>query len=290
MPAKLLRRTAVLCACVSMLVLGQRMYVAAAADVILRAADARITGAAWSVVADPSAAGGSRITNTDARGPKLTAALSSPASYVELTFTADGGTPYRLWMRGQAQGNSYENDSAFVQFSDSVTSAGADTWRIGTTSFTSYVLENASGAGLSGWGWQDNGYGTGVLGPLVYFKNSGSHTIRIQVREDGLSIDQVVLSPATYLNASPGATKNDTTILTGTSPPPAPPSVTLVREPYLHQVTDRSAIIVWASREPGPARRHGRRAYRVSAASIFYPAATTASATTTTSTRRPSPA
>jgi hypothetical protein len=50
--------------------------------------------------------------------------------------------------------------------------------------------------------------------------------------------------------------------------------VTLVRQPYLHQVTDRSAIVVWASREPGPARAIvGGRTF--AAASIFYPASTT---------------
>ena len=51
------------------------------------------------------------------------------------------------------------------------------------------------------------------MGPLIYFANSGTHTLRIQVREDGLSIDQIVLSPNTYLNSSPGLLKNDTTIL-----------------------------------------------------------------------------
>jgi hypothetical protein len=38
-------------------------------------------------------------------------------------------------------------------------------------------------------------------------------TLRIQPREDGLTIDQIVLSPAQYLNASPGALKDDTTII-----------------------------------------------------------------------------
>jgi hypothetical protein len=37
--------------------------------------------------------------------------------------------------------------------------------------------------------------------------------VRVQTREDGLSIDQIVLSPATYLATAPGALKNDTTIL-----------------------------------------------------------------------------
>jgi hypothetical protein len=249
----------------------QRTHVAAAADVILRAADGRVVGNAWTVVADTTAAGGSRVANANLGAAKKTSALESPASYVELTFSAASNTPYRLWIRGKAQGNSYSNDSVFVQFSDSVTSSGATTWRIGTTSAAVYILEDASGAGVSGWGWQDNGYGTGVLGPPVYFASTGTHTLRIQVREDGLSLDQIVLSPVTYLTASPGATKNDTTILTGGTPPPA---VTMVRQPYLHQVSDRSAIIVWASREPGPARAVvGGRTF--AAESRFFTAATT---------------
>jgi hypothetical protein len=263
----------VLCLVVSAwFVIGQRTRLGAAADVILWAAGATIRGSAWTVVSDSTAAGGSRVANADARAPKSTAPLASPASYFELSFNADARTAYRLWIRGKAQGNSYLNDSAYVQFSDSVTSSGAATWRIGTTSAIAYVLEDASGAGVSGWGWQDNAYGAGALGPPVYFQSTGTHRIRIQVREDGLSIDQIVLSPATYLNTSPGATKNDTTILTGGSP--SPPSVSTVRQPYLQQVTDRSAIIVWASREAGSARAVvGGRTF--TAASIFYPASTT---------------
>ena len=72
---------------------------------------------------------------------------------------------------------------------------GTATWRIGTTSATEYNLEDCSGCGLSAWGWQDNGWGVGVMGPLVYFATTGPHTIRIQTREDGLAIDQIVLSP-----------------------------------------------------------------------------------------------
>jgi len=37
--------------------------------------------------------------------------------------------------------------------------------------------------------------------------------LRIQVREDGLSIDQIVLSPQNYLTTAPGAVTNDATIL-----------------------------------------------------------------------------
>jgi hypothetical protein len=65
---------------------------------------------------------------------------------------------------------------------------------------------------VSGWGWQDNGYGPGALGPVIYFA-SAAQKVRVQVREDGLSIDQIVLSPVQYLTAAPGAGKNDATIL-----------------------------------------------------------------------------
>ena len=37
--------------------------------------------------------------------------------------------------------------------------------------------------------------------------------MRIQMREDGLGLEQIVLSARTYLTARPGATRNDTTIL-----------------------------------------------------------------------------
>jgi PKD repeat protein len=60
---------------------------------------------------------------------------------------------------------------------------------------------------------QDNGYGTGVLGPTIAFERNGQQTIRIQRREDGISIDQIVLSPVTYLTMSPGKTKDDDHVL-----------------------------------------------------------------------------
>jgi hypothetical protein len=187
---------------------------AASGDIVLYALDGRITGTKWSMVWDAAAAGGKRLWNMNASVPKLTTAASSPGSYVQFTFSAVAGKPYHLWIRGRAEGNVYTNDSVFVQFSNSVTSTGSATMRIGTTSAAAYNLEDCSGCGLSGWGWQDNGWGAGVMGAKIYFNTTGSQTLRIQSREDGLSIDQIILSPnsATFLNASPGALKNDTKI------------------------------------------------------------------------------
>lgn len=166
----------------------------------------------WHVDADPSAADRELIDLPDAGAPKVPAALANPADYVELTFTAKAGTPYRLWLRGRAQADSYNNDSVYVQFSGSVTVTGAPINRIGSTQAVVVVLEDCGGCGVHGWGWQDNGYGTGVLGPQVFFTD-GPQTIRIQGREDGMSIDQIVLSSDTYLSTSPGTTKDDHTIL-----------------------------------------------------------------------------
>jgi glucose/arabinose dehydrogenase len=180
-------------------------------DVVLYAADATKIAGTWSLVADATAAAGKRMSQPNAGAAKLVTALAAPPNYFELTFQAEAGRGYRLWIRGKAQSNSYTNDSAHVQFSGSVTSTGAATYRIGTTSSTAFVLEDCAGCGVSGWGWADNGYGAD--GPLIYFAATGPQTIRIQQREDGLSIDQIVLSAETYLSIAPGATKNDATIV-----------------------------------------------------------------------------
>jgi hypothetical protein len=64
---------------------------------------------------------------------------------------------------------------------------------------------------VSGWGWADNGYGT--LGGPVYFDSSGVQRIRIQQREDGLRIDQIVISADAYASTAPGSRKGDNTIV-----------------------------------------------------------------------------
>jgi hypothetical protein len=184
----------------------------AAAEVVLYAKDAQPIAGTWRVVPDATAAGGARIEHPDAGAAKVATPLGSPAGYFELAFTAKASVPYRLWLRGRAQNNSYNNDSVFVQFSGSVTGSGAPVNRIGTTQADSVIVEDCKGCGVMGWGWQDNGYGLSVLGPPMYF-TEGPQRIRIQGREDGISIDQVVLSPAMYLNKSPGSPKNDTIIL-----------------------------------------------------------------------------
>jgi hypothetical protein len=119
--------------------------------------------------------------------------------------------PYHLWIRGKADGDSYENDSVYVQFSQAVNAAGAAIDRIGTTVAATVTIEDGNGAGLAGWGWQDDAYG--ALAAPIYFAVSGNQRLRVQQREDGISIDQIVLSSVTYISTAPGATKSDATVL-----------------------------------------------------------------------------
>jgi IPT/TIG domain len=201
------------------------------ADVVLYAGQAPLKVGSWSTVSDISAAAGLRIHHADAGVPKITTPSINPPHYFEMTFNAEAGRPYRLWIRAKAQDDFWGNDSVWIQFSDSVNSNGAAVFRIGTTSGTEVNLEDCSGCGLSGWGWQDNGWGTGVFGPQIFFQTTGTHTVRVQGREDGISIDQIVISPSTYLFTSPGALKNDNTVLPesgGGTPPPQPPTLTSV--------------------------------------------------------------
>jgi hypothetical protein len=115
-----------------------------------RRRDAR--GPAWSLVADASAAGGSRMFNPDAAAAKLTVALASPANYFELTFQAEAGVAYHLWMRGKADKNAWANDSVYVQFSGAVAAGGAAINRIGSTGAAALSIEDGTNAGPAGMG------------------------------------------------------------------------------------------------------------------------------------------
>lgn len=248
-----LSRTSILLGvlCLSAAGLAPRLAAQSAPDIVLWPGQSAAVAGAWAVVTDASAAGGAAVQHPNAGAAKILQPLAQPVHYFELTFDAEAGVPYHLWLRGRAQSNYWNNDSVFVQFSGSVDSTGTPRYRTGTTSALEVNLEECSGCGLSGWGWQDAGWGTGVLGPDVTFATTGPQQIRVQTREDGLTIDQIVLSPQRYLSSAPGPAKNDATILPreGTAP-----AVTVVRRPYLQRMTDRRVVVVFATREAGEPR------------------------------------
>ncbi|HVL66179.1 MAG TPA: right-handed parallel beta-helix repeat-containing protein [Vicinamibacterales bacterium] len=198
------------------------------AEIVLNAATAATLAGGWRRAADPTAAPGWRLWHPDAGGAKIVSPFAAPAHYFELTFDARAGRPYRLWMRLKADGNHWANDSVFAQFSGAVDARGAPAWRIGSTTALEVNLEECGGCGVAEWGWQDTGYGSGVLGPTVYFAADGPQTIRVQTREDGVSVDQVLLSSELFAAAAPGSAKLDATPLplqaplaSAVTPPPA---------------------------------------------------------------------
>ena len=65
----------------------------------------------WQVVQDTTAAGGAALANPDFAQAKIAPALADPVNEFEMTFSADANTPYHLWVRMRAQGNSMKNDS-----------------------------------------------------------------------------------------------------------------------------------------------------------------------------------
>jgi hypothetical protein len=73
-----------------------------------------------------------------------------------------------------------------------------------------------NGPAPRGWGWTENGWET--VGPHIYFPTSGAKTLRIQQREDGAIIDQIVISPDAYLDGAPGQRRDDEVILTEQQP------------------------------------------------------------------------
>ena len=169
----------------------------------------------WQEIDDPTAAGGRTWHDPDAGRPKRTAPESSPVNFLHLEFVADPTQTYKLWVRSKAQNDSWANDSVFLQFSGATSSSGTPVYRIGTTSSLEVNLEECSGCGLSGWGWRDERWGPTLTSPpvLLHFPQGGTQFLVIQSREDGISIDQIVLSAEQYVTARPGAAKNDTTIL-----------------------------------------------------------------------------
>ena len=65
---------------------------------------------------------------------------------------------------------------------------------------------------MRGWGWQDGAWWLNEAS-VIRFETGGTKTIRIQVREDGVWLDQVVLSSGTYFSEAPGPVLRDTTIV-----------------------------------------------------------------------------
>jgi endonuclease/exonuclease/phosphatase family metal-dependent hydrolase len=191
-------------------------------EIVIHASDVVQMHGNWTRVADSSAAGGRRMSSIDYGWSSVNQPLAAPADYFDVTFVADANTPFHVWFRLEAQDNSKWNDSIWAQFSDAVDGRSQAIYRIGTSSGLLVNLAQCAGCGLSGWGWQDGAYWLAQTTTLR-FASSGMHTLRVQTREDGVQLDQIVLSSSADLTSPPGAQTNDTTIVpAGTSGGGAP--------------------------------------------------------------------
>lgn len=223
-------------------------------EIVLYASDFSTAVGAWSLVADPTAANALALRNPDAGAAIVNTPLANPAHYFEATFDAVAGTRYRLWVRMRAAGDSKFNDSAFVQFSDSVTRTGSPIYRIGTTSALTENLWTCGTCQTFGWGWSRHAYWLSDTGE-VWFQTSGTHRIRIQVREDGVDIDQIVISPLQYVDVAPGPVSNDTTIVpqptaseSDPEPDPEPaPSAPSSPNPAMAATVNTSVTLTWTA-------------------------------------------
>jgi hypothetical protein len=172
----------------------------------------------WAKVSDATAAANTKVAsaNDTSAGPNgaptVSTAFATPANYFEATFTAQAGVRYRLWLRMSAAANNKFNDSVWVQFTGSTDSGGNQRYRIGTAQALNVNLATCADCALSGWGWQNRAYWEADTGE-VWFATSGTQTIRIQVREDGVAIDQILLSPQQFVDVAPGPTTGDTRIV-----------------------------------------------------------------------------
>jgi hypothetical protein len=186
----------------------------AASDIVVYASDipAGAVHGAWSAVSDPTSPNAIKLSTPPSASSQTSAPLASPIDYVDVTFTANAGIPYTLWLRLEAFNNSKWSDSLWVQFSDAQVN-GAFIYPLNTTSALLVNMATDSTASSDfNWGWINGCYWL-TQPATVTFPTGGTHTLRIQVREAGVMFDQVVLSPTRYLNAAPGGRTNDTTIV-----------------------------------------------------------------------------
>ncbi|PYR74203.1 MAG: hypothetical protein DMF86_18820, partial [Acidobacteria bacterium] len=95
--------------------------------------------------ADSTSPNGIKLVTPDNGWASLDVPLASPADYVDVTFNANAGTSYRLWLRLQATANSKFNDSVWVQFSDAL-SGGSSIYPLNSTSALNVNLATDSGA------------------------------------------------------------------------------------------------------------------------------------------------
>ena len=176
----------------------------AQSDIVLQASNTSARAGRWAVVSDSGAAGGAKIRHADAGAAKIDTAAASPANYFELTFTATAGVP--LPPVGARQGRR-TTTGATTRSSCSSLAASALGRRglphrhdLGDRS-QPRGLQRLRPQRLEVAG-QRVGHGRARPGRSTS-RPPARRRMRVQTREDGLSIDQIILSPSTSREPTP---------------------------------------------------------------------------------------
>lgn len=148
---------------------------------------------------DPASPGG-RLAGTPNTGGHLDPPPEDDP-HVIFKVPVQGGVPYRCWIHmkvGKPKGQSQAN-MLWVQFANAVDRANREFLKPGTGSYLT-----AQGPRQEGWAWVPcMAAGSKTADSLVTFKKSGEATVRLQAGMEGVGFDQLVLSPARYLDKPP---------------------------------------------------------------------------------------
>jgi hypothetical protein len=167
---------------------------------------------AWRSASDPASPNGAALVTPYPGNAQTDSPLVSPIDYVDVAFDAAAGTPYTLWLRVKALNDSKFSDSLWAQFSDARAN-GSSVYSIGSASALLVNLATDGTASSNhGWGWVNGCYWL-TQSSTVTFATDGPHTLRLQVRESGVMVDQIVLSPGPFLQTPPGVRTADITIV-----------------------------------------------------------------------------
>jgi len=173
----------------------------AAPEVIVYASD--LTESAlyeFDVWKEPASPGG-----TAAGTPNTGDELDPPPEndpHVKFKVPVQQGVPYRCWIHmkvGAPKGKSQAN-KFWVQFSDAVDKANKEILKPRTNSYLT-----AQGPTQQGWTWVECAPegAKSATESLIYFQTTGEVTVRMQAGMEGVGFDQLILSPAKFLDKPP---------------------------------------------------------------------------------------
>ena len=148
---------------------------------------------------DPASPGG-KMVGTPNTGDELD---PPPENDPHVTFKVEvqQGIPYRCWVHMKVGAPKVKSQAnlLWAQFANAVDKANKEVFKPGTGSYLT-----AQGPAQQGWSWVDFKLEDNSSEPaLVYFRTSGEITVCLQAGMEGVGFDQLVLSPAQFLEVPP---------------------------------------------------------------------------------------